>query len=84
MNRLAELVYDVRTPIPDCRHHSTQSEWVGWILCEPADRTFLETLGVVGDYSRGIFNNCRIPHDVFEKLDPHWGRFVWSLEQVAR
>lgn len=28
----------------------------------------------------GQFDNCVVPDEALEKLNPYWGRFVWGLE----
>ena len=60
--------------------------WVGWIAAVPEDRLFLEKLGVqingpYDDFEKHF--NVYMSEDTFSRLDPYWGRFVWSLKEYA-
>jgi len=55
----------------------------GWIIASYEDKEFLEELGIkLGRYNREgkSFEDCVVPLQALEKLDPYWGRFYWGLE----
>jgi hypothetical protein len=56
----------------------------GWICCPSEDnREFLESLGVVvGSWNDEMmsFDDCEVSDEALDKLDAHWGRYVWGLE----
>jgi hypothetical protein len=46
-------------------------------------RKRLSDLGVkVGEASGDTFKDCEVTSEVMEKLDPHWGPFIWGLDPV--
>jgi hypothetical protein len=61
--------------------------WRGSIRAEgPTERQLLQTFGVrVGYWSAQYseFRDCTMPTDVLVKLQPHYGRFVWDLDEVS-
>jgi len=64
--------------------------WYGIITYNEAvvDKKFLEELGVIiKDTKLKYYGRLRmfdaqveVPDKVFDKLDPHWGRLIWTLE----
>ena len=57
--------------------------YVGWIIADKEEKSFLESLGVkiIGGYNEEehSFDECIVTEDVLQKLDPYWGRFYWGL-----
>lgn len=54
------------------------------MLYQCSTSEFLESLGVkVGPWieSDQTFDDCEVSAESFNKLDPHWGRFIWGLER---
>jgi hypothetical protein len=55
----------------------------GRICASQSDKEFLESLGIIlGEYDEMCmdFNNCLVTDEAFEKLEPYWGVYYWSLE----
>jgi hypothetical protein len=45
-----------------------------------AERALLESLGVIVKERRedeGVYFRCLVDDAAMQKLDPHWGRFMW-------
>jgi hypothetical protein len=60
--------------------------WRGSIRAEdPTERALLQGLGVrVGYWSARDqdFRDCAMTSEALVALQPHWGRFVWNLDEV--
>ena len=62
--------------------------YYGWIgISKDVDpikeQHFLESIGVkLGPLLNGdTFEPCEVPPEALDRLDRHWGRFIWHLEE---
>lgn len=57
--------------------------WLGWLACPKDDKEELEKLGVVVGAYKDYEFEVGMSEEILEKLQPHWGRWIWGLVQYT-
>jgi len=56
----------------------------GWIVAPLEDKPLLEGMGIrLGPFDADeiVFNDCEVPDEAMESLNPLWGRIYWGLDE---